>query len=322
MLNDENYIVYIHINKINNKKYIGISSDVKKRWANKGKNYYDQVFGLAIQKYGWDNFEHKILYENLSKEEACKKEQELIKKYKTTEKDFGYNRSEGGDSGSKGAYDVQFKRMKPVYQYDFDGNFIKYHISIASAVREICGKNSTYRPGNISLCCKGKRLTALGYRWFYEFQGYKIDPIKTPLERTIESESIVVYQYDLEGNYIRNFKSIAEAERKYGKGIGSCCNGITKTSHGFQWFKEYKGEKIDLILSTAQKFSIRNPKKVYVYDLNLNYIGIYPSQCELERRSLNDFGILLRSQSVSRVCTGERKQYKGYIFSFTKLHNE
>lgn len=66
----------------------------------------------------------------------------------------------------------------------------------------------------------------------------------------------------------------------------------------------------------------KGEKIVYVYDLNLNYINVYPSQNELERRSLDDFGKLLRSRSISRVCTGERKQYKGYIFSFTKLHNE
>ena len=69
-----NWCVYMHTNKQNNKKYIGISSNIKKRWANQGVNYYDQVFGLAIQKYGWDGFVHEILFENLTKEEACLKE--------------------------------------------------------------------------------------------------------------------------------------------------------------------------------------------------------------------------------------------------------
>lgn len=66
----------------------------------------------------------------------------------------------------------------------------------------------------------------------------------------------------------------------------------------------------------------RNSKTVYVYDLKTNFLGEYCSQNELERKSLNDFGVILKSRAISRVCTGERKQYKGYIFSFTKLHND
>lgn len=293
----DKYVVYMHTNKINNKKYIGISSNVNKRWAGKGKNYYDQVFGLAIKKYGWDEFEHEILYENLSKEEACKKEQELIKKYRTTEKDYGYNRSDGGDSGSKGSFNAQLKRMKPVYQYDMDGNFIKYHISIASAVREICGKNNNYKQGNISLCCKGKRLTALGYRWFYEFQGYKIEAIKTPIERIIEAKSVSVYQYDLDGNFIQNFNSISDAEKQYGSGIESCIRGITETSHEFQWFTEYKGNKIEAVLSPAQKSSIRNSKKVYLYSKDYVLIKIFES-CKLARDFLN----IADARKFKRFC--------------------
>lgn len=64
---------------------------------------------------------------------------------------------------------------------------------------------------------------------------------------------------------------------------------------------------------------MRTGKKVYVYDLNGNYISEYNSQNELERNSFSDFGVNLRARSISRVCTGERKHYKGYIFSFTQL---
>ena len=99
------YYVYMHEHRENGKKYIGITcQDPYKRWGN-GKNYKKtSYFRNAVDKYGWDMFKHEILYTNLSKEEACIKEQELIKKYKTNDNKYGYNNSVGGEIGSKGCH--------------------------------------------------------------------------------------------------------------------------------------------------------------------------------------------------------------------------
>lgn len=92
MKND--YTVYIHIFP-NNKVYIGITiQKPKQRWR-KGDRYNDYM-KKAIKKYGWDNIEHKILYEHLTKEEAEQKEIELIKEYKSNQRRYGYNISNGG----------------------------------------------------------------------------------------------------------------------------------------------------------------------------------------------------------------------------------
>ena len=97
------YIVYMHIFP-NNKKYIGITSKTPNgRWE--GGTGYDKikqpVMYNAIQKYGWENVEHIILFENLSYKEASQKEIELIKLYKTNCRrygnDYGYNMTDGGD---------------------------------------------------------------------------------------------------------------------------------------------------------------------------------------------------------------------------------
>lgn len=238
------WCVYMHTNKANNKKYIGISSNVKKRWAGSGSAYYDQVFGLAIQKYGWNNFKHEILFDSLSQKDACKYEQELIEKYQTYKKKFGYNRSKGGDSGSYGAYNTQINKMVHVFQYDLDGSFVKEHISISAAARELTPEYAGRNSCNITTCCNGKRLTALGYRWFYTYQGEKIAPIKSTTERIVEGESKKVYQYSLNGDFIQEYKSVTYAKQITGvKGIGNCARGEIKSSGGYQWFYKYMGEK-------------------------------------------------------------------------------
>ncbi|MBP3801390.1 MAG: hypothetical protein J6I85_05165 [Clostridia bacterium] len=56
------------------------------------------MFYSAIQKYGWNNFSHEILYTNLSLEEANYKEAELIQKYQTTNPQYGYNIEKGGNN--------------------------------------------------------------------------------------------------------------------------------------------------------------------------------------------------------------------------------
>ena len=72
---NKNYCVYCHTNKINGKKYIGITCQKpNKRWGVDGKKYHESPkFWNAIQKYGWDNFNHEVLFTHLSKDEACKK---------------------------------------------------------------------------------------------------------------------------------------------------------------------------------------------------------------------------------------------------------
>ena len=69
---DRNYCVYMHKNKLNNKVYIGITGQKPELRWNEGKGYkYNSHFYAAINKYGWyEGFEHIILYDNLTKEEA------------------------------------------------------------------------------------------------------------------------------------------------------------------------------------------------------------------------------------------------------------
>lgn len=78
------YCVYIHLNKINNKSYIGITcQNPLIRWQ--GGRHYKTCphFNRAIQKYGWNNFEHFIFQDNLTQQKANDIERLLIKLFNT-----------------------------------------------------------------------------------------------------------------------------------------------------------------------------------------------------------------------------------------------
>ena len=108
------YFVYKHTSPTG-KIYIGITcQEPEKRWSNGNGYSGNDYFVKAIRKYGWDNFKHEILFSGLTKEEACQKEIDLIAKYKSNQREFGYNISAGGDCTVKGLHwtytDEQRKR--------------------------------------------------------------------------------------------------------------------------------------------------------------------------------------------------------------------
>ena len=196
-MEEKKFCVYCHTAP-DGKRYIGITSrKPEKRWRH-GKGYYEnEHFTRAINKYGWDSFQHIILFEGLTREEASEKEKLLILKYETTNRDKGYNISKGGFGGgyspseetkqkireakkgkpcpeyqrkwlstlNKGKIptnldEVHKKNMKPVNQYDMEGNYMATYPSITIA-GEMCG----IMGNTIGCCCRGLYKTAGGYIW-------------------------------------------------------------------------------------------------------------------------------------------------------------
>jgi group I intron endonuclease len=103
------YSVYKHTSP-SGKVYIGITSKIpSKRW-NGGRGYItNDYFTKAINKYGWNNFTHEILFTDLSQEDAEKKEVELIAFYQSDKREHGYNIQHGGNSRGKHAEESKKK---------------------------------------------------------------------------------------------------------------------------------------------------------------------------------------------------------------------
>lgn len=231
---EKTYCVYKHTNKINGKVYIGITYNKPEvRWGNNGIGYKRQKFWNAIQKYGWDNFDHEILFENLSDTQAYEKEIELIALYDSTNKEKGYNIALGGVDGRT----TPLKKI--VYQYSYRGNFIRSYESTME-VQRVNG----FDCNAVGMCCrKGIEHTSFGYRWSYEWLGEEIAPddLRTDWQN-------FVWCYDVEGNFIKQYFSVIEAEKETGirnSAIIGCCTGKYTNTKGLRWFYEFQGEKID-----------------------------------------------------------------------------
>lgn len=161
------YTIYRHINKVNGKSYIGQTCQkLSNRWKS-GSGYtreHQPAFYHAIQKYGWDNFTHEILVDNIQTlEEANAQEKFWIAYYHTWIYDpecCGYNITKGGDgtSGHIMSEQTKTKIQKAVYCVELDKTFDSITNAAAATGCQI---------GKICLCCKGKANTAGGYHWRY-----------------------------------------------------------------------------------------------------------------------------------------------------------
>lgn len=98
----------MHTCRVNNKVYVGITSqNVNKRWQkgigylnkNKDGTYKQPLMARAVSKYSdWNNdWEHIIFAENLSYDDARTMEHLLVALYDTQNPNNGYNICPGGE---------------------------------------------------------------------------------------------------------------------------------------------------------------------------------------------------------------------------------
>lgn len=114
-----------------------------------------------------------------------------------------------------------------------------------------------------------------------------------------------VFQFDLQGNLVAEYPSVADAAEETGynrKSISKACSGGLKKYMDFVW--SYDGT----FQYDAHRHCPNRKGRVYRYDLHGNLIKIYDTPDDIRADGL-------KPSNVNRVCTGERKTYMNCVFT-------
>ena len=236
----KSYIVYMHTTP-SGKRYIGITSKLPcQRWS-RGNHYKTQMFGRAVEKYGWDNIKHEILYTGLTEEEAKAKEIELIAEYRTTEYEYGYNLTQGGNTSSnkgKPATDKQLSGLQKGWKANENRKCKVICLETLKVYDSIVEAKADTGATNIGNCLstKGEYKKSGGYHWSYYDSLKDDDYYKTLLAEKIKTPHKLAKQI-ICLETMETYSSIQEAI-KQGKATNRIVyvlkNGCG-TSGGYHW---------------------------------------------------------------------------------------
>lgn len=95
--------LYEIYNKIDSKRYVGISSNIGRRWREhraelRSNRHHNSHFQAAWNKYGENNFNFNIINKFNNLDELNKAEKEYIQENNLLDSKFGYNVAVGGNS--------------------------------------------------------------------------------------------------------------------------------------------------------------------------------------------------------------------------------
>lgn len=199
---ERQYVIYLHRNLINGKVYIGQTTLLpSKRWKN-GKGYPSNMhLRSAINKYGWENFEHIILEDFIgTPTQAANKEQQYIEIYNALDPEYGYNMKKGDVHVPRSMIEASVEWMKEHPEFGLARaadmhRWQKEHPEEMAAITkkfQEAGAKAKMKPvrcvetgmifesqceaarqvpgtaqSKINMCCSGGRKTCGGYHWEY-----------------------------------------------------------------------------------------------------------------------------------------------------------
>ena len=302
----KNYCVYKHTSP-SNKVYIGITSqEPERRWKN-GNGYKKNLyFTKAIKKYGWDNFTHEILYNNLTRDEACRLEIQTISEYQANNSDYGYNLSLGGDLGM----------TKPISMYSIDGEFIKRFDTVCDACYETGISNNA-----ITNAATGCAMTAGNYIWRYDGDSLDKYPIREYSDyKLYQFNKCKIKQYDFDGNLLNTYIDLKDAAKSTGAQehyIFIACKGIQNSHHGYVW--RFEGDDFNKYIT---KIKIREIDNALINYDNLKYSNIPIYQYNFDGSINNIYQDVYSIPNIPnkeiykviKCINGEIDSYKKYVY--------
>lgn len=198
--------IYIFTNKINGKKYVGESVNIKQRFYTYKTPKPDRPFTRALLKYGSSGFDIKIIYfPGISKNDLLDLEETFIFLESSLVEEHGYNLLKRGTdrSGFKHTEETKLKMS--------------------------CSHNGMVRSKSHRENIAKARIGT----------SHSVD---TVLKMTDNMPKKTVLQFSKELELINEYVSGWEASRQTGINqghISSCCNGNKKSIGGFFWiFKD------------------------------------------------------------------------------------
>lgn len=283
------------IYKITNPKgkiYIGQSTNIEKRKEIYKKLYCKKQIMLynSIKKYGWENHKFEIL-EECSIKKLNEREKYWGSYYNVLEKGLNLRLGNGrGSCSNKVKEKISISNSKP--KPEGFGNII----SKANKGKKRSEKSKLKQ----SKTLKGREGVNKGKKWEWNNNKY------------------CIVQYDLEGKFIKKYKTTREAIQNTNiKGINECIRGTTKTSGGYIWKKYPKdfpkclSEEVVKYHNTSNyKNNCAPSKPICVYNLDMELIYEFPSITIASEKMGK------HPSNISAAVRGKKKNYLNLIWKY------
>ena len=294
-------IVYITINTITNKIYIGVHiTETPYKFDNywgcgiTGTSSYwfkhpKYPFQKACKKYGLDAFKRYTLYVFDTYEEALQKEKEIVNESFLQRSDV-YNIALGGGSGLITSTEIE------VHRYDLNGNYMESYRSYSDAGRK---NNISYMSIISAVHLKGVSCNS----YWSEIKVAKLD-----ISSFKKINKTKVYLYKSTGEYVKQFESESECARALDVRLSTVQRAIKNGTKCSGYF--LKLEYVDKI--EIKTYSRKRNHLVYQYDENGNFLKEFKNLKEV-RNFFNDPMSQLSKHIFSKSL------YKNYYWSYEKL---
>ena len=229
------YCVYCHTSP-DGKKYVGCTRTEPEKRFRGGLGYEKNPrFWSDICKFGWDAFQHEILYDELDEDAAYKIESELIDELCLLNPERGYNLYDG--KGGRSDDTIERVRASHIGNTNCEGRVLSQETK-KKISESLKAYNATHDNPFFGRHHKPETIEKLRNREISEETRRKLRENCSVRYGTDNTSARPVMQFTKDGEFIERYPYASIASKKYGIDLSSlikCCRGKAKSAGGFVW---------------------------------------------------------------------------------------